>query len=40
MSILDKLNRGDSIESKWTILENDWVKLGLLRMNPNEFRAG
>jgi hypothetical protein len=39
MSILDKLNRRDSIETKWTILEDDWLKLRLLRMNSNEFKA-
>ncbi len=31
--------RGGSIETKWTILEDDWVKLGLFRMNSNDFKA-
>ncbi len=39
MSILDKLDKGDSIGIEWIVVEDDQVRLGLLRLNSNQLRA-
>jgi hypothetical protein len=39
MSILDRLDRGNLVKMEWTIVEYDWVKSGLLRLNSNEFNV-
>jgi hypothetical protein len=40
MSMLDRLDRGDLVGTRWTEVKDDYVRSGLLRLNSNQFMAG